>query len=230
MSVRCREGHESTELDYCSVCGVAMTAASVAPAPAPAGASGSASACPSCGEPRTEADARFCEVCRYDFVAKHAGRPVVRPSVSAAVPAATAPIPSPSAPPRAPRAAKAAAKWQLVVMVDATLDTDPDEAAPCPKNRPIETVPIESDELLVGRRDDRRDIRPDLALDDPGTSRRHCKFVTGHGGSLSLQDLASTNGSRLNGEAVVAGSTSPLKDGDEVMIGRWTRIKVRGAT
>ena len=230
MTGRCRDGHDSAELDYCSVCGGAMPVPGTAPStashavdPAPSGSasSASASACPSCGEPRADADARFCEVCRYDFVKQHAGRPTLK---SAAPVSMQTTLPDAAVP-----SAFAPSRWRIIVMVDATLDIDPDPAAPCPKDRPIDTVPVDKDELLVGRRDDRRDIRPDLALDDPGTSRRHCKLVRGPDDTLWLQDLASTNGSRLNGTEVAAGSKSPLKDGDEVMIGRWTRIKLRGA-
>ncbi|HEY8038487.1 MAG TPA: hypothetical protein VIF15_01785, partial [Polyangiaceae bacterium] len=91
MSFACPAGHASDESDYCSVCGAAIVAsragaavrAGVAPlaparpvAPAPGG-------CPVCGEPRV-ADARFCEVCRYDFVSRTGGPP----PVAAAPPAA----------------------------------------------------------------------------------------------------------------------------------------------
>ena len=242
MTARCREGHESTELDYCSVCGTQMPPAGApargrgvpptaphgsesgaAHAPAPAHASG-ASVCPSCGEPRAGDDARFCEVCRYDFVSGQPGKLVAKaPSVAPARPA-SAPAPAPAP---APHASTFPVTWQLVVMVDATLDIDPDPSAPCPKDKPIEMIPVDRDELLVGRHDDVRDIRPDIPLGDPGASRRHAKFVRSADGSVALQDLASTNGSTVNGKDVVPGSRSPLKNGDEVTIGRWTRIKLR---
>jgi pSer/pThr/pTyr-binding forkhead associated (FHA) protein len=81
----------------------------------------------------------------------------------------------------------------------------------------------------VGRRDDRRDIKPDVPLNDPGASRRHAKFVLAPDGLLALQDLASTNGTKLNGVEVEPGSRRPLRLGDEVTLGRWTRIVVRSA-
>jgi pSer/pThr/pTyr-binding forkhead associated (FHA) protein len=81
--------------------------------------------------------------------------------------------------------------------------------------------------MLVGRRDDRQNIRPAIPVHDPGASRRHAKFLRGADGTLSLHDLASTNGTKLNGHDVVSGSITALKDGDEVTLGRWTRIRLK---
>ena len=114
----------------------------------------------------------------------------------------------------------------LVVQVDATLDTEPDAATPPPVGVLDIRVPVAAAELLVGRRDDARDVHPDIPLLDPGLSRRHAKFVPQADGSLVLHDLASTNGTKLNGVEVEAGSRTTLHVGDEVTLGRWTRIKV----
>lgn len=113
------------------------------------------------------------------------------------------------------------------MVVDASLDTDPDPASPCPKDEPERVFAIEVSEMLVGRRDDTRAIRPEIPVNDPGTSRRHAKIVKDAGGSPSLQDLASMNGTSLNGADVAPGSRHPLKEGDEVTIGRWTRMRLR---
>jgi hypothetical protein len=216
MTVRCREGHESTEDDYCSVCGAAMPRSGAVPAAKPATARGVAprklaigpdgspigkeDVCPSCGERRTD-QARFCEVCRYDFVAQKGGPP--------------------------PAAAPLVSAWDLVVMVDPALDTEPDPATPCPAGVPEQIYAVDVAEMLVGRRDDRRDIRPEIPLSDPGTSRRHAKFVKNVDGTVSVQDLASMNGTRLNGTDMVPGSRQALTEGDEVTLGRWSRIRIR---
>jgi pSer/pThr/pTyr-binding forkhead associated (FHA) protein len=120
-----------------------------------------------------------------------------------------------------------ASAWELVVSVDPSIDTEPDPASPCPLDRPDVVISVDRDELLVGRHDDRRDIHPEVALHDPGASRRHAKFARNADGSIALVDLASTNGTRLNGEDVPAGGRKPLKAGDAVLIGRWTRITLR---
>jgi len=219
MSLQCREGHDSTESDYCSVCGAAMPRGPGADPPGattPAPRSGIApmkpvlaspggeDVCPSCGEPRTD-EARFCEVCRFDFVARKGGPP-------------PAPVPA-SLPPVGP--------WELVVTVDPSLDTDPDPATPCPPGEAERVFAFDVADMLVGRRDDRRDIRPELPVADPGTSRRHAKFLKNADGSVSIQDLASMNGTRFNTKEMVPGSRQVLAEGDEVTLGRWTRIRLR---
>jgi hypothetical protein len=229
MGARCREGHASDELDYCSVCGAAMPAQAPAKTAASAASAasavaGAASACPECGEPRADAHARFCEVCRFDFVARKPGPPpVARTPVAAPAP----PAPVASAPVNAPSPAVSAAAWSVVVCVDPALDVEPDPESPCPVNAPEQVIAVRAPELLVGRHDDRRDIHPEISVRDPGASRRHAKIVLLADGSLALQDLASMNGTKLNGADVEPGSRRALTAGDEVTLGRWTRIRVR---
>jgi FHA domain len=237
VTARCREGHESTELDYCSVCGAAMPKPG-AQGGAPRAGTGAASrgtaspsaaglaACPSCGEARSDLDARYCEVCRYDFVANKPGPPpVARLTPTPTPPLARMPAPVPVVVPAA--AAGPSKHWDLVVTVDPALDVEPDPTSPCPTGVPEEVIPLDRD-ILVGRRDDRRDIRPELPLSDPGASRRHAKFVLNADGSPALQDLASTNGTKLNDVETAPGSRTTLKEGDTVTLGRWTRITLRG--
>ena len=224
MSAKCRDGHDSTELDYCSTCGTAMPgpaahAASTALTGGP-GAGAPGPACPHCGEPRPDAEARFCEVCRFDFVSRSPGpapvaaaRKVTSPESAPVVARAAA---SPPPPPR----------WEVLLVIDPTLDDEPD-AALLPPDDPERVFPVEIAEMLVGRRDDRQNIRPAVPLNDPGASRRHAKLLLAQDGSVTLQDLASMNGTKLNGKDVVSGSRQKLAEGDEVTLGRWTRIKLR---
>lgn len=221
MTFPCPLGHDSGESDYCSVCGapipVVAAAAPTATAfpSAPALPRPTGSGCPVCGEPRVS-DARFCEVCRYDFVARKAGPPPA--ASSQASPGAPANVPPPAPPAAGPH-------WRLVVTIDASLDTEPDPAAPLP-NEPERIFPVEQDEMLVGRRDDRQQIRPAVALHDPGASRRHAKVLRNADGTLSLHDSGSTNGTKINGQDVVSGALRALAEGDEITLGRWTRIRV----
>jgi hypothetical protein len=129
--------------------------------------------------------------------------------------------------PAAPHAAAPpVVDYVLIVQVDPSLDVDADGGPACPIDAADLVVPFDRPELLVGRKDELRDVHPDIPLSDPGTSRRHAKFVRGVDGSIAFLDLASTNGSKLNGVEVAAGSRSPLHPGDEVTLGRWTRIRV----
>lgn len=64
---------------------------------------------------------------------------------------------------------------------------------------------------LLGRAQD-----ADIRLEDEFSSSRHARLVP-HGDVLVLEDLGSTNGTYLNGEAV--SGPQPLHDGDRIRIG-----------
>jgi predicted nucleic acid-binding Zn-ribbon protein len=59
----------------------------------------------------------------------------------------------------------------------------------------------------------------DIRLDDPTVSRRHAVVVQTPEGELRVLDDRSMNGILVNGEPV---DWSPLADGDELQIGRYT--------
>ena len=56
----------------------------------------------------------------------------------------------------------------------------------------------------------------EIKLDDPFASSRHAK-ITRQGRTLVIEDLGSTNGTYLNGEALTG--PQPLHDGDRIRIG-----------
>ncbi|MDA1195901.1 MAG: FHA domain-containing protein [Planctomycetota bacterium] len=60
-----------------------------------------------------------------------------------------------------------------------------------------------------------RDPSADFVLDDPVTSRQHF-IVRGAGGTWTLEDQGSTNGTQLNGERV---TRAALADGDQIRVG-----------
>ena len=219
----CPNGHASDEPDYCSVCGAPMAGAPASGSSSGAGpASGPAAGgpCPECGTLRADADARYCEVCRYDFEARMPGpAPVAAPSTAPVVPPASAGADPPGTDPTA--------RWEVVVTVDPSLDTEPDPDQPPPTDAGDRIFPIDMPEMLIGRRDDTRGIRPEIPVLDPAVSRRHAKLLAVAGGSLAILDLASANGTAVNGTEVPAGERHDLADGDAVTMGRWTRIEVR---
>jgi pSer/pThr/pTyr-binding forkhead associated (FHA) protein len=112
--------------------------------------------------------------------------------------------------------------------VDPALDTDPDPATPAPQDEPERVFLLDLPESLIGRRDDRRDIRPEIPVRDPGVSRRHAKLLRRPDGGIDLLDLASANGTRLNGVEIEAGAPRTINDGDVVTMGRWSRFVLRG--
>jgi pSer/pThr/pTyr-binding forkhead associated (FHA) protein len=79
------------------------------------------------------------------------------------------------------------------------------------------------DDLLVGRKDNQRGIYPDvdLGLDggyDAGVSRRHAIIATQSGG-FTLEDLASANGTFVNGQRLGPQAPVPIAHGDELKFG-----------
>ena len=191
----CPSGHASDESDYCSVCGAAIVAVAAARLrrrgrrPASIARTPPVDRRAPCAASPARPDARFCEVCRYDFVVAPAARLRVAAVAGSCGPCADARPP-------------AGGSWCSPSIRRST-------PSPIrPRLRPAEperVFPVEQAEMLVGRRDDRQNIRPAVPLHDPGASRRHAKFLLGADGTVSLHDLGSTNGTKLNGEDVVSG-------------------------
>jgi predicted nucleic acid-binding Zn ribbon protein len=95
---------------------------------------------------------------------------------------------------------------------------------------------MQSDEVKIGRRDAESGIYPELDFDGNdivieagervhAVSRRHGRIFR-EGDVLKFEDLGSTNGSTINGAAVLAKDPQPLKDGDTIVLGRTCRIVV----
>jgi pSer/pThr/pTyr-binding forkhead associated (FHA) protein len=79
------------------------------------------------------------------------------------------------------------------------------------------------DDLLVGRKDNQRGIYPDvdLGLDggyDAGVSRRHA-IIGAQSGAYALSDLASANGTFVNGHRLAPDTPTPIRHGDELKFG-----------
>lgn len=72
------------------------------------------------------------------------------------------------------------------------------------------TWPLEHRTLTIGRSAD-----CDIVLDDRQISRLHARIVW-HGDHYEIEDLASKNGTHLNGRDVV--TPQPLRDGDEIQV------------
>jgi hypothetical protein len=89
-----------------------------------------------------------------------------------------------------------------------------------------------TDDLLVGRRDEKRGIIPDIDLGedggyDAGVSRRHAilSFRNGH---YLVEDLDSANGTFVNDQPVNAQSAAQLRHGDVLRFGTLTiRVEIQ---
>ncbi|MFP2933205.1 FHA domain-containing protein, partial [Pyxidicoccus sp. 3LG] len=74
---------------------------------------------------------------------------------------------------------------------------------------------FDQDSVLIGRSTD-----CDVALFDPGVSRKHCRiFLDGDG--YSVEDQGSANGTLVNGTPA---ASQPLEDGDKLTLGPVTFV------
>jgi serine/threonine protein kinase len=97
-----------------------------------------------------------------------------------------------------------------------------------PRDYPERRFPLSGTEALIGRRSATRDSQPDIDLSGPqfdkGLSRKHAKLVAAPDGSWSVIDLGAANGTLVNGSEIPQGQAVPLRDGDRINLGAWTRI------
>jgi hypothetical protein len=205
----CPKGHSSSENDFCSECGAKIqSAAGVMPNNPNPGR-----LCPDCNAPAPAAGINFCEICGYNFVTQTSGQ----------FPAPIKESPPPPPPPPVPAADPTA--FMLAISVDATLRT-----AASPEEPPL-TAPfvysVDKPVSLVGRKSEARAIFPEISLDsDTAVSHRHGLISQTPEGLLIYRDLGSANGTRLNGADVTPLVDTPLKIGDHLTLGHWTRIVV----
>ena len=226
----CPVGHESAADDYCDACGRRM-GGPAAPAASAASAAPTASgqptgnepapSCPVCHTPRS---GRFCEVCRFDFVAG---------------------APSPAAPaldgPPGGDTATSGPAWSAVVTADrayfdrvtasgrlAAAIPFPDR---CPERRFALGQPRAGEEKLIGRYSASRGIDPEIDLTgpptDPGISRMHAVLIGRPEGGWAVVDPGSENGTLVNDQEITTGAEVPLHDGDRINVGAWTVITIR---
>jgi pSer/pThr/pTyr-binding forkhead associated (FHA) protein len=91
--------------------------------------------------------------------------------------------------------------------------------------------PLSDQDANIGRWDADGGVFPDVDLDsdDPEAkvSRRHAR-ISLRDGQYRIEDLGSTNGTFINrGHRLAPGDRQPLKDGDEIIVGKtFLRFRV----
>jgi hypothetical protein len=221
----CPAGHESAAGDYCDACGRRMGGPTAPAAPAAPAADGQpawnepAPSCPVCHTPRS---GRFCEVCRFDFIA--GGPTTVAPAGPPGGGTAT-PVPA----------------WSAVVTADrayfdrVTASGGPAAGIPFPDHCPERRFALgrsrAGEEKLIGRYSASRGINPEIDLTgpptDPGISRMHAVLIGRPEGGWAVVDPGSENGTLVNDQEITIGTEVPLHDGDRINIGAWTVITIR---
>jgi hypothetical protein len=216
----CPNGHRSASADYCDQCGAVIGAVrSAVPRHRGAGAEPAPAelTCRGCGR---SLDGRFCEHCGHDSLA------------------AVDPGPSGRAGSDPPRHT---VTWSVLAAADRTYFdavlavNGPDAATVtfppfCPERR----FPLRGGQALVGRRNRRRGIEPEIDLtgppEDPGVSHSHAMLVAQPDGSWAVVDLGSANGTYLDGDhgtPIRPNTPVPIGDGGRLHVGAWTVLTLR---
>ncbi len=63
-------------------------------------------------------------------------------------------------------------------------------------------------------------INSDVTINDPTVSRNHAK-VTVQGGLIFVEDLGSSNGTKVDNDRVLAGTVAPVRHGAKLRFGTW---------
>jgi serine/threonine-protein kinase len=99
-----------------------------------------------------------------------------------------------------------------------------------PGDLPERRILLSGREVRIGRRSASTGIEPEIDLigppRDPGVSRLHAKLVRLPDGGWAVVDLGTENGITVNGQDVPAGDSVPLRPGDRIHLGAWTRITI----
>lgn len=72
---------------------------------------------------------------------------------------------------------------------------------------------LDGEKISIGR-----ESASEIFLDDITVSRKHCEITKGTDSTRTITDLKSLNGTYVNAVAI---SSSPLKTGDEVHVGKY---------
>jgi len=132
--------------------------------------------------------------------------------------------------------AGAPAGWSLLIEADRSFfegNESTQVALPFPAGASPREVPLRSAEVLIGRRSDSRGVYPDVDLgappEDPGVSRRHAVLRHRPDDTWVVIDQGSTNGTRVSGVSgpLAPGEEQPLLNGDQLLLGAWTRITLK---
>ncbi|GEM_PF-1046525 len=201
--------------------------------------------CPHCGA-AAPVSGTFCDTCGQPLTEQP---PAAAPAAATPAPAADAATASSAAsqPQAAPADQQAAAAPPADQAAAPTMSISAQPPAPTGPQIAFDlSGPVASsryemrgDEVKIGRRDAESGIYPELDFDGNdivveggervhAVSRRHGRIFR-EGGVLKFEDLGSTNGSTINGAAVLAKDPQPLKDSDTIVLGRTCRITVHVA-
>lgn len=241
MAFVCPKGHDSSNPDYCSECGSPIDSNGENTSNLNDDTDNGTSVCPDCKTLRDN-EARFCEVCRYDFqnkisytttemyetikdnIEEDLGHKIPE---SNDVPVFDTKETTNDIPDNEIVMFVVPEKLDIVVKVDPSLIEEDEFKEKYPKDLTERIFPLDLSENLLGRRSVAKGIYPEIDIEDLGISHRHLKFLKQDNGSFSVLELGSSNGTELNGIGLKPGIVTTVKAGDEFVIGMWTRLVLR---
>ncbi|MGW4532503.1 FHA domain-containing protein [Nocardia sp. NPDC004340] len=224
----CTDGHETTASDYCDTCGAPVGDGPATAAPPPA-------LCPSCGVP---AEGRFCENCGHDSALPP---PPPAPTASSGDEQSAGTVGEPEGSTAQTEGEtrenpNGGPVWVATVTADPghyarmQAQKGPDlDRVDFPDYYPDRRIPLRGPNILIGKRSVSQGVHPDIDLSvapaDIAVSRSHA-ILHISGGTLTVTDLGSTNGTCINESPTpIAPKTAiPLRDGDRIHVGGWTTI------
>ena len=209
MTVTCPKGHASATTDYCDQCGDPISAVPAQPTEilsALEDADTSTSTSPAAArEPCPACDTQRSGQARYCEACGHDFL--------------------------APRSNGKA--WEVTVAADPDwFERSSSDGLTFPDTRGEQRLTLDGQRVRIGRRQAGADEdAPEVALEDPGASRRHAVLERQDDGSYTVTDVGSTNGTYLNDESspIARGAPVALAPDDKIRIGAWTTITVRPA-
>jgi serine/threonine protein kinase len=130
--------------------------------------------------------------------------------------------------------------WTAVVTADRdyydhiqAVNESDNESISFPADVQERRIPLSGAEVLIGRRSRSKNIEPEIDLigppRDPGVSRVHAKLIPAPDGTWTVVDLGTENGITVNGRDVPSGHSVPLRPGDRIHLGAWTKITITRA-
>jgi pSer/pThr/pTyr-binding forkhead associated (FHA) protein len=178
--------------------------------------------CPVCTTPHEEGSGNFCEICGYNFLTGSEGEvpfPISIPPVNMQ---SSVPIKVSNSATGVPKTATG--QWQAIVSIDPSLASP--ESPPAPTQATM-TIELTNATNLIGRTSHARVIHPEISVDlDDAVSSRHAILTLHPDGALVLRDIGSANGTMVNGKQIAMMADIPIRSGDEITLGHWTRIKL----
>lgn len=243
---QCPAGHRSAAADYCDNCGRPISKArestpEIVDVPRqPSGPRGDAPdpVCRFCATPYNPDDA-FCEGCGHE----RPGHVPTPPHIPTPVdPIDREPVVAESMTNHSGEGEGSGASaprlpvWTVRVLPDhdyflRVLEWDGPDARQMqfPHEEEVLTLTLTGESMRIGRRNASvTSAPPEIALGDPGVSRRHAMLLRCGDGTWEVMDLGSANGTTINGGYDrVRRDPVRLEDGDRVHVGAWTTLEIR---